>query len=180
MTHPPPRHRPCLAAGHDASLGHVAKGRNYEKDFFLQLGIIYGPCKDTLGGHQALCLVGNSSTTLVSVCWSCQVVVVNCCVFVCIRRSVARVCMVRLNVLLTLRVGCTDVHQNLPRAWVHEFTPSLASSSHESRGQRRCMAKLPPCSIHKKGRFDDAFAGCECLPSCVRVGLFTLRLSGHP
>ena len=34
MTHPPLRHRPCLAAGHDASSGHVAKGRNYENDIF--------------------------------------------------------------------------------------------------------------------------------------------------
>ena len=86
--------------------------------------------------------------------------------------------MVRLSMLLTLRVGGTDVHQNLPRAWVHELNPSLASSSDVSRGHRRCMAKLPSCSSREKGRFD-AFAGCECLPSCVRVGVFALMLSRH-
>ena len=42
--------------------------------------------------------------------------------------TLAHVCRVWQSMLLTLRVGCTDVHKNLPRAWVHEFTPSLASS----------------------------------------------------
>ena len=64
--------------------------------------------------------------------------------------------------------------KNVPRAWLHEFTPSLASSPVVSRGHRRCMAKLLSCSNRGKGRFDDAFAGCECLPSCVRVGVFVL------
>ena len=56
---------------------------------------------------QAVCLVGNTSTTLVSVCWSCQVVLVTCYVIVCIRRSVA--CLHEL--ILQLMHG-TEVGRN--------------------------------------------------------------------
>ena len=81
MTHPPPRHRPCLAAGHDASSGHVAKGRNYENDIFSIRNNIF-VCGIPLLG---LCLCRSSSCSLS-----------------CVRRLFVGVCMVRLIMLLTL------------------------------------------------------------------------------
>ena len=74
-----PRHRPCLAAGHDASSGHVAKERNYgnqtfsirNNSWFLGRYSRWAPSNLLVGklqNHPGVCLLVLSSRCSYSLC----------------------------------------------------------------------------------------------------------------